>query len=247
MIINWQQLQTPPPLLAEVVHIWCASLRTTSQRLNDLWNLLISDEKKQADKFISVQARENFIVSRGILRLLLSKYLEAAPEKLVFKQGEYGKPYVQPDMKQLPLQFNISHSKDLALFAFTLHNQIGIDIEYIQKDFSCEEIAPQFFSKQENIILSALPKEQQREAFFTCWTRKEAFIKAIGEGLSFPLDKFDVDLITNKEKQPLPVYIHDEKVANRMYSLYALYPARDYVAALALDVLSYKICQWFLV
>jgi 4'-phosphopantetheinyl transferase len=247
MIINWQQLQTPPPLLAKVVHIWCASLRTSSQRLNDSWNLLLEDEKRAADKFISVQARENFIISRGILRLLLSKYLGTAPEKLVFKQGRYGKPYVKQDTEQLPLQFNISHSKDLALFAFALHNQIGIDIEYIQEDFSCEEIAPQFFSKQENIVLSALPKEQQREAFFTCWTRKEAFIKSIGEGLSFPLDKFDVDLTANKENQPLPVYIHDEKNANRVYSLYALYPARDYVAALALDVLPHKICHWSLI
>jgi len=103
------------------------------------------------------------------------------------------------------LQFNISHSKGFALFAFTLHNQVGIDIEYIRKDFSYEEIAPQFFSKKENIVLSALPKERQREAFFTCWTRKEAFIKAVGEGFSFPLDKFDVDITTNAENQPLPI------------------------------------------
>jgi 4'-phosphopantetheinyl transferase len=247
MIMNWQQNQTPPPLLDEVVHIWCASLRVSSQRLNDLWYLLLDDEKKKANKFISVQAKEGFIISRGILRLLLSKYLGIAPEKLVLKQGEYGKPYVQPDTEQLSLEFNISHSKDLVLLAFTLRNQIGIDIEYIQKDFSYEEIAPHFFSKQENITLSVLPKEQQREAFFTCWTRKEAFIKAIGEGLSFPLDKFDVDLTTNEENRPLPVYIHNERVTNKVYSLYALYPARDYVAALALDALSHKICKWFLI
>jgi 4'-phosphopantetheinyl transferase len=194
-----------------------------------------------------VSARETFIVSRGILRLLLSKYLETAPEKLVFKQGEYGKPYVQLNADQLSLQFNISHSKDLALFAFTLRNQIGIDIEYIREDFSYEEIAPRFFSKQESVILSALPKEQRREAFFTCWTRKEAFIKAIGEGLSFPLDRFDVDLTTHEENQPLPIYIHNERIMDKIYSLYALYPARDYAAALVLDVLPHKIYQWFLV
>ena len=226
-------MQTPPLLLDEVVHIWCANLRESHQKLNELWNLLLADEKERANKFISVQAKENFIVSRGILRLLLSKYLEIAPENVVLNQGEYGKPYVQVDAKQLSIQFNISHSKDLALFAFTLYSQIGIDIEYIQKDFSHEEIAPQFFSKQENAILSALPKEQQIEAFFTCWTRKEAFIKAIGEGLSFPLDKFDVDITTNVENEPLPVYIHSDRTVNKIYSLYALNPARDYVAALA--------------
>ena len=98
-----------------------------------------------------------------------------------------------------------------------------------------------FFSKQENIILSELPKEQRLEAFFTCWTRKEAFIKAIGEGLSFPLDKFDVDLTTHEETKPLPIYIHARQVSSKTYSLYGLYPAKNYVAALAIDMLPYKI------
>jgi 4'-phosphopantetheinyl transferase len=247
MVINWQQMQTPPVLLDKVVHVWCANLRTAPKRLNDSWNLLLDDEKNKANKFISVQAKENFIISRGILRLLLSKYIGIVPEKLVFKQGEYGKPYALLDTDQLPIQFNISHSKDLALFAFTLDSQLGIDIEYIQKDFSYEEIAPQFFSKQENAVLFSLPKEQKLEAFFTCWTRKEAFIKAIGEGLSFPLDKFDVDITTNAENKPLPVYIHNERAANKTCSLYALYPARDYVAALATEAMPDKICQWLLV
>jgi len=145
MIITWQQAQSLPPLSDRIVHIWCASLRASPKKLYDLWNLLVGDEKKQADEFISVQAKEEFIVSRGILRLLLSKYLGTVSEKLIFRRGKYGKPYIQDVTKQLPLQFNISHSQDLALFAFTLDSEIGVDIEYIQTDFAYEEIAPQFF------------------------------------------------------------------------------------------------------
>ena len=197
MEIAWQQTQSLVPLSERTVHVWCADLKVTPQKFRYLWSLLIEDEKNQANKFISVVAKESFIISRSILRFLLSKYLKITPKKLIFELGKCGKPYVQLNgTHKLPLQFNISHSGDLALFAFTLHNEVGVDIEYIRPKFNYEEIAPQFFSKQENIVLSSLPKDHRLEAFFTCWTRKEAFIKTIGEGLSFPLDKFDVDLIT---------------------------------------------------
>lgn len=157
--------------------------------------VLSADERERAARFHFLKDREHFIAARGLLRLLLSRYLDLPPQQLSFSYSPYGKPALAGERDCTSLRFNVSHSHGVALYAFTLEREVGVDVEYIRQDVVGESIAEHFFSAQEVTSLRALPAGVQPQAFFNCWTRKEAFIKARGEGLSFPLDQFDVSLV----------------------------------------------------
>jgi len=237
--MSWQAPLIFPILATNQVHVWRASLKQGKKELVELLNLLSIQEKTRSSKFIAEHARNNFIVARGILRWLLAKYLHIKPQDLVFKQNQYGKLYLDSSM----LQFNISHSHDVALFAFTLDHPIGIDIEFIRNNFDFIDIAQRFFSKKENLDLSTLPKTKQLHAFFNCWSRKEAFIKAIGKGIFFALDKFSVE-VSNKQTGRLQLQITDPKYDANDWSLEALNPADGYVGAFATLHQKYEICLY---
>jgi len=231
----WQSPLTFPTLTTNQVHIWRASLKQNKEEVAQLLNLLNIQEKNRGSKFIAEQARNNFIVARGILRCLLAKYLRVKPQDLVFTQNQYGKLYLDSST----LQFNLSHSHDFALFAFTLEHPIGVDIEFIRDNFDHVSIAERFFSKKENTDLLALPPKEQLHAFFNCWSRKEAFIKAIGKGIFFALDKFSVE-ISNKQEGPLQLQITDPEFNADNWSLEALNPADGYVGAFATSCQKYE-------
>jgi 4'-phosphopantetheinyl transferase len=151
--------------------------------------VLASDEQRRADRFRFERDRSRYIVGRALLRGLLARYLETAPNELEFRYGAFRKPALRPGP-----WFNLSHAGPIALYAFSSAGEIGVDVELDGADFARERIAERFFSPAEVSVLRSLPAELQPRAFLTCWTRKEAFIKARGDGLSLALDSFDVTL-----------------------------------------------------
>lgn len=171
------------------VHVWRASLQRPPQVLARMRGLLAGDEQERAERFRFERDRSRYIVGRALLRELLGRYLSIAPEELEFEYGEFGKPALRSGP-----WFNLSHSGSLALYAFSNDSEIGVDIELDDAGFSSERIAERFFSPPEVSVLRALPPDAQPSAFLACWTRKEAFIKARGDGLSLALDSFDVTL-----------------------------------------------------
>jgi 4'-phosphopantetheinyl transferase len=156
--------------------------------------MLSADELARADRFKFEKDRLHYLAARGMLRRLLGGFLGVGPSEIRFKYSHYNKPSLAEEFESSGIRFNVSHSGGRVMMAFACGREVGIDIERIRPDFATDDIAERFFSAYEIERLRALPAEQRTEAFFTCWTRKEAFIKAIGEGLSCPLDKFDVTL-----------------------------------------------------
>jgi len=213
------------------VQIWQASLEQPHAVVNSLRQLLAEDELTRSDRFHFERDRRRFIVRRGCLRILLSRYLGRPPEEIQFTYSEYGKPSVAHSSAGPPLHFSLADSAGLVLYAFTCVAQIGIDIECIRPGYPGEEIARRFFSAAELRSLGEVPVETRQSAFFHCWTRKEAFIKANGMGLSLPLDRFEVTLKPG-EPAMLRCTRWDDKEAAQ-WSLRTLEMPSGYVAAIA--------------
>ena len=179
-----------------------------------------------------------------MLRTILGRYLGRDPAQLRFRYGPSGKPVLYVESGSHSIRFNVSHTRDIALYAVTIGREIGVDIERIRVDFGTEDIAARFFSGREVAALGALPPPYRLEAFFTCWTRKEAYLKARGQGLSFPLDRFTVSLAPGERAALLEV-LDDPKETAR-WSVRQLFPGADHVAALAVEGRDWhlKCLQW---
>jgi 4'-phosphopantetheinyl transferase len=208
------------------LHVWRARLDLSPVTRERLQNTLSSDEKERAERFLIPEAREHFVAARGILRELLGGYLEVQAERVVLTFGPEGKPSLSPKHKSR-IRFNVAHSHGMGLFVFAHNHEIGVDIEYVQNDFRGMEIASHFFSQREVAALSKLPPSAIDQAFFDCWTRKEAYVKAHGQGLSIPLGSFAVDF--NDSTQVL----QDETGAR--WSCYALEAAPGFAGAVVAE------------
>lgn len=189
----WESAPTSSPssslsLQPGEVHVWRLVLDAP---VEPYLELLQPDELARANRFYFEKDRKHFTVARGFLRLLLGRYLQTDPALLMFSYGAYGKPSLESEQT---LRFNMSHSHGMALYALTEAREIGVDIERIRADFTSDDIARRFFSPFEVERLCGLPSADRVEGFFKCWTRKEAYIKATGRGLSQALDDFDVTL-----------------------------------------------------
>ncbi len=183
------------------VHVWRASLEIDSAELRRFEGLLANDEKIRAERFIFDRDRNRFIAARGILRCVLGRYLQRPAQGIGFVYGPRGKPAIAEGVSRPPVYFNLSHAHGLAVIGITLKREIGIDVELIRPDFASEEIAKRYFSPKEINGLNALPAERRTEGFFLCWTRKEAYIKAKGDGFHIALDSFDVSLSPDEPAQ----------------------------------------------
>ncbi len=224
------------------VHVWRASLNVANSTVEDLLTTLCAAEKQRAERFHFHKDRKHFIVARGLLRIILGRYLDREPSGLSFCYNEYGKPELHsPDGKQL-IHFNISHSHELALIAVTQNCDVGVDLEYVRTDFPCEEIAQSCFSPREIAVLHQLPATLKSLVFFTGWTRKEAYVKATGKGLSLPLNQLDVSLLPGEPAKLLNAQ-WDAQEAER-WSLRELIPGSGYVAALATAAGNWQIKCW---
>ncbi len=180
----------PDPNLA-TVDIWSWSLDQPEDKIDRLTALLSTDEAIRAARFVKEQDAMRYVAGRGRLRLILGEYLGIAPRRLTFAYNDFGKPYLTSAGRG-DLHFNLSHSADRAVLAISERFPLGIDIE--QAKPMEEDIAGHFFSPKECAILRAMPAHLYLPAFYRCWTRKEAFVKAHGAGLSLALDAFDVPL-----------------------------------------------------
>ncbi len=228
---------------SDQVHVWRATLDLSPSQIDSFWHTLSSDEKARAERFYFHRDRDRFVAARGVLRAILGLYLEKAPEGLSFCYGSHGKPALVQESDNA-IRFYISHSDGVALYAVTRGREVGIDLELIRRGLEIEEIAERFFSPLEIAALRALPTPLRTDAFFLCWTRKEAYIKARGEGLSLPLDQFDVSLIPG-ESATLMSTRPDSDEAFR-WSLQDLTMDPGYAAALAVEGhgQSYAYWQW---
>jgi len=193
MFLNtgWESPPARIDLPENGVHLWLASLHLSPERLKDSQNLLSPDELSRARRFAFDKDRNRYIAVHGILRTLIGQYVDVHPAHIAFQKNEYGKPFLQHG--HTPISFNISYSHYFALYAFTgASRQIGIDIEYLDPEVDCKSIAQSMFSPGEIKRITPLTDDDLLKMFFTIWARKEAYIKAHGEGLSLKLDEFDV-------------------------------------------------------
>jgi 4'-phosphopantetheinyl transferase len=217
-------------LRAGEVHVWHANL--DDHPADDLKVFLADDEISRANRFHFAKDRNHYLVARGLLRKLLGGYAGAAAGELRFAYAEKGKPRLAESHAGL-VSFNLAHSHARAIYAFSVGREVGVDLEFMRADFAGSEIAKRFFSTSEVAALAAVPTELRHQAFFDCWTRKEAYIKARGDGLSMPLDKFDVAFAPGEEAALLRNH-QDPKEVTRW--LMKSIPAPDgYVAALVVE------------
>jgi 4'-phosphopantetheinyl transferase len=227
----------PPPVQSSLgtndVHIWRAALEQSTATVENLRQLLSPDEQSRADRFHFEKDRRHFTAARGYLRTLLGRYLEIAPAEIRFSYSEYGKPALAPELDQR-LKFNVAHSGGLALYAFTTIAEIGIDLEHIRPEFTGDDIARRYFSAAEVVSLDQLPVSARHQAFFDCWTRKEAFIKAKGLGLSLGLNQFDVTLSPDQPAALLRTGWDLTEAS--LWSLASIEVGPDFAAALAVAV-----------
>ena len=186
----WKSAPTQLSLGEKEVHLWLVAVTDCAEDLPPLRALLNAEELERAGRFHFQRDRDRYVIARGVLRDLLAKYL--ATSQFAFATNKFGKPSLQPPHEGL--EFNVSHSRDLALFGFTRSRPIGVDVEWIRPDFATLEIANRFFAPDESKLLAALSEIERPSAFFNCWTRKEAYIKARGVGLSLGLSHFAVTL-----------------------------------------------------
>lgn len=215
-------------LADRMVHVWPVRTLAPNPVVERFQAFLAPDETDRAGRFRFERLRRSFILARGALRILLGRYLKIAPGDVAFRYGSKGKPTLAaPSL----LHFNASHSGDLALFAFTLDCEIGIDVELLRPMPDMEDVARRFFCTEETAELMSLPAPRREDSFFLCWTRKEAYIKATGEGLSTPLDAFRVTL--QPDEPARLVHLARDPVAAAAWTLHDLKPAPAYAASLA--------------
>ena len=212
------------------VHIWRSDLQAPLTLFPQYEKVLSRDERIRAQKFHFQKDRNQYITGRGILRHLISLYTQIAPEKIKFEYSRFGKP----SAPELPnLQFNLSHAGGRVIYAFTRNGEIGIDLEALRKGIEIAQIAKRFFATSEREAILALPEAQRAAAFFHCWTCKEAFIKAHGQGLSLPLDEFEVDI--NPDKPAALKAVHWAPSIIRTWDIHAFHPGENFFAALVTD------------
>ena len=222
-----------PALDGASIHLWHASPPEHRSLLPNLSALLSADEEDRHARFHFESDRQDFIFARGMLRTLLAAYLEVDPREVRFGYSEHGKPALAGPGEGTDLQFNLSHTRGAVLLGICRRRTIGVDIERVREDFSSQEIATRFFSAAEQRALMSLPAAEQRQAFFRCWTRKEAFLKARAHGLSYPLELFDVSMGEGKVEVEL-VTRPDPEEARHWQILEAAAP-EGYVAAAAVS------------
>jgi 4'-phosphopantetheinyl transferase len=189
---TWRQPPEELPWPHDEVHVWRATLALPEAAADRLKQCLSAEERDRMGRFHFEQDRRRHLIGRGVLRTLLGRYLNLVPQDLRFRTGAAGKPHLASGQGQL--QFNVSHSGEYVLIAIADGRAVGVDVEEVHDDFDVDEVAVHFFSADEQRDLETFTGRAKIEAFYDCWTRKEAYLKAQGAGLSLPLDQFDVSL-----------------------------------------------------
>ena len=214
-------------------HVWTARLSQVSATLPALERLLSLDEKQTAGRFLRPGDRSRYIAAHGILRQLLGQYQSVAPAGLAFEKNAFGKPELAPRAAQPPLTFNLAHSDDVIVCVVALGRRVGVDVEAIRDDLDVMDMAASQFSPAEAEALRAVPPSARIAAFFRCWTRKEAYVKARGEGLGFPLSHFTVSF--DADEPPGLQWVLDDPSAPAQWSVFDFTPTPGYAGAVVVE------------
>ncbi len=225
------------------VHVWDARFDPSKVSANHQTQLLSQNERDRAARFHFAKDRARFIHARGVLRTLLGCYLDVPPENVTFRYGSAGKPELSSS-HNINLHFNVSHSHDHLLVAIARNCAVGIDIEMIRPEIDIEAIAGRFFSSAETQQLRTLTGTQKDEGFFNGWTRKEAYLKARGEGIGEGLGQFAVSLIPGKPARLL--FDQRDPEAGTRWSIRELSAESRLSAALAVEAADFELkrFQW---
>lgn len=215
------------------VHVWSARLISTQNKFEVFYGTLSTDERKRAESFVQERDRNRYIIARGILRELLGHYLGMAPEHVCLSYGANGKPHLADSLAGSGLEFNLSHAANSAVYAFANRTPVGIDIEPLNKGLAWRQLAPIVFSAREQAELAEIPEDEKAEAFLRGWTRKEAFVKGCGAGLSLDMNAFDVPL--GRLENPSPVQLANKQKQSDVWWLCPIDPIADFVAALSVN------------
>ena len=221
-----------PALPPGEVHLWRARLDRQTDALADFSRILSPGERERAARLRHTVDRDHFVLRRGVLRAILSLYLAVAPSKVQFAYGRYDKPFLASGFHQRRLSFNLAHRRGIALYAVTSQGAVGVDIEYVELQSDLEGVTTSSFSERELDVLRMVPEGERLLAFFTGWTRKEAFLKALGEGLTRPLSQVEVYLSSNTTD----VRVSEGLGARgRFWKVATVVPVPGYVGAVAAE------------
>jgi 4'-phosphopantetheinyl transferase len=224
------------------VHVWRVSLDSQARHAERLADELSEDERSRADRFRFEGDRRRYHASRGTLRAILSRYVRFPPREIVFVYSVKGKPSLPSRAGECDLRFNLSHAGGIALVAVALGRDVGVDIECIRDGTLAEEIGERFFAPAEVAAMRELPPAERSRAFFHCWTRKEAYLKARGEGVSLPLRSFQMALAPG-DPAALLATPDDPRECSR-WSLQDLAPGCGYAAAVAVAGHGWQLRLW---
>ena len=240
-IVTWSAPPRKPILDDGQLHVWFLQTGRASDARR-LLETLSTDEVERAERFRFDRDRARFVLARGMLRTLLGRYLDAEPSSLAFSNNDYGKPSLAGEWAGRGVEFNLSHSHEVVLYAFARGRAVGVDVEHVRPELAGEDIAARFFSAPEVEALRGQPADARAWAFFSCWTRKEAYIKARGEGLSHPLDGFAVSV--DSEARDVALDVFGDAAESLRWTLISLLPEEGYVAALAAKGTNWQINYW---
>jgi 4'-phosphopantetheinyl transferase len=238
---HWQTATASPKLQADELHVWKITLDRDDTQWQPHMALLSADEQAKADRYRFEKHRRRYISGRTALRILLGGYLGRAPETLSFNYNDHGKPSLAQNNSKL--RFNVSHTEGIMLAGFVLNSEIGIDIETIQHDIDYMGIGQRWFSKLEHNTLLTLPEQERIDAFFRAWSRKEAFIKALGTGLSYPLNGFSVRM---DNTGPTLIRDDDKSQGTTHWKIHDIEISSAYSAAVAIKNSEVKIRYYHL-
>lgn len=233
------QISGPKELHTDEVHLWRVDLGAVAPGERRWYEMLSLDERERAERFSSLQSRQTFISTRTILRFILSVYVHAKPEALIFSYSNQKKPFLDSPHLECPIEFSVSHSCNLALLAFARARPVGVDVEHIGRDLDHELLAKRFFSPSERVELNALPASERHLAFLRVWTRKEAYLKAVGTGLTQALDQFDISSELDEDN-----VLSIRTGLSDPYCFRNIPAGEDYVAALCVQGQGCRLESW---
>jgi len=240
--LQWRRAIPGGLIHSNEVHVWRTSLDLTTVQSESLIGILSPDELSRAGRFRFEKDQKRFVAARGILRMILGRYMGKKPIELRFEYTSYGKPILATNSGYDTIRFNLSHSGVIALYAISRGRNIGIDIERVQDDFAVEQVAGRFFSQGEICSLNNVDKKNRSETFFQYWTRKEAFIKAKGEGISFPMENCDVSLLSGKILSP--IILLGENIESSCWYGQDLFPCPGYASAFSVEGCDLDLSYW---
>ncbi len=237
--------QIPPnnlTLTSQDVHLWKMNLNLSLPQIDRRYQMLSSEEQEKADRFRFAVHRRRFIVARSTLRILLGRYVNLEPAQIEFTYNARGKPSLVQLSNSEQLQFNLSHSEELALYGVSCDRLIGVDLEHLRSLDDAQSLAKRFFCRSEFELIDSLPLDKQRQAFFQMWTAKEAYLKAVGEGIGGGLNRVEVCF---NEPNPF-LQLSDRSTSLSEWTLLPLVPQADYLAALVVEGNNWQLRQFAL-